>query len=336
MDELVYPWLSATVEQLNAYIEADRMPHGILISGSEGLGKKTLTLSFAKRLLCDTESNIETACDHCQSCLLVNAGNHPDFYLLQPAESGKQILVDDIRQLNQNLKLQPQYNQYRVVVICLAEQLNTSAANSFLKTLEEPGQRTIFLLVSNTPSAVSATILSRCQHVRIPMPSLESVTEWLEEAQHIENAYALAAFSGAAPLYAVQLMDNQEYEHKLTVLKLFDETQFKEIPAMSITETWVNYSAEFVIYILITGTLDMIRLAMIPGIHVSALYHPDQKKQLSNTAALLPIQSLFNFLAQVYRAKQLLATQVNLQLVYESCFIQWRSMLDSEKVVTHE
>ncbi len=180
------------------------------------------------------------------------------------------------------------------------------------------------------------TILTRCQKIRIPTPTVETVTKWLEETQHVENADVLAAFSDAAPLYAVELFSSREFEHRLTVLKMFDETQFKYSPTISITETWVNYSNEFVIYILITGTLDMIRLAMSPEIDIKALYHPDQKKQLSRTAALLPVRSLFDFLNQVYRAKQLLATQVNMQLVYENCYIQWHSMLNSKKVSAHE
>lgn len=330
MEKALYPWLSNASRQLTAYIEAERVPHALLISGTAGIGKIKLTQSYAKRLLCESTDNAQTTCHRCQSCRLFEAGNHPDFYLIQPADTGKQIVVDEIRQLNQNLKLLPQYNQFRVVMICLAEQLNPAAANSFLKTLEEPGQRTIFLLVSNAPSAVMPTILTRCQQVRIPIPPIDLVSQWLSETQHIENAHSLAAFSGSAPLYALELVANGEYENKLTVLKLFNVTQFKDFPAISITEIWANYSAEFVIYILITGTLDMIRLTMDSEMHASDLYHPDQKQQLSHTAGLVPVKSLFGFLDQVYRAKQLLASQVNMQLVYESCFIQWRSMLDNK------
>jgi DNA polymerase-3 subunit delta' len=301
-----------------------------LISGSAGIGKNTLTQSFAKRLICEANVKTDSACGRCQSCLLFKAGTHPDLYLLQPAEAGKHILIDDIRQLNQNLKLRPQYNQYRVVIISLAEDLNPAAANGFLKTLEEPGQRTIFLLVSNTPSAVIPTILTRCQQIRIATPSLDSVSAWLSESQHIENAGCLAAFTGSAPLRAVELLASGEYEHRLTVLQLFDETQFKQIVDVSITETWVKYSADFVIYILLTGTMDIIRLAMDANVQVNTLYYPDQKQQFSHVAGLVPVASLFKFLNQVYKAKQLLTSQVNMQLVYENCIIQWRSMFDNK------
>ncbi|HFD12354.1 MAG TPA: DNA polymerase III subunit delta', partial [Crenotrichaceae bacterium] len=218
MENTVYPWLSDVDLQLGAYIKADKVPHAIMISGCAGIGKRALTRSFAKRLLCESETCSAHGCHQCQSCLLFEAGNHPDYYLLQPLEAAKQILVDEVRQLNQNLKLHPQYTQYRVVVIILAEQLNMAAANSFLKTLEEPGQRTVFLLVSNTPSSVMPTILSRCQQIRIAVPSLEHVTRWLEQSQHIEDARSLAAFSGAAPLLAVELYSHHGYEHRLAVL----------------------------------------------------------------------------------------------------------------------
>ncbi|MEE9345739.1 MAG: DNA polymerase III subunit delta' [Methylococcales bacterium] len=330
MEKALYPWLSDASQQLIAYIEAQRVPHALLFSGAAGLGKKQLAQLLAKRLLCESADKKLLACQFCQSCLLFEAGNHPDFYLIQPVDAGKPIVVDEIRQLNQNLKLLPQYNQNRVVIICLAEELNTSAANSFLKTLEEPGQRTIFLLVSNTPSAVMPTILTRCQQIRIPLPQIDRVIQWLSESQQIENARALATFSGGAPLYALELNTNGDYENKLTVLQLFVETQFKDFAEISITESWIKYSAEFVIYILITGLLDMIRLAMDPEVHINSLYHPDQNQELSRSAELVSVKSLFKFLTQVYRAKQLLASQVNMQLVYEGFFIQWRSMLDNE------
>ena len=330
MENALYPWLADASRQLIAYIEAQRVPHALLISGAAGLGKKKLAQLFAKRLLCESADKNLLACQYCQSCLLFEAGNHPDFYLLQPAEAGKPIVVDEIRQLNQNLKLLPQYNQNRVVLICLAEELNASAANSFLKTLEEPGQRTIFLLVSNSPSSVMPTIQTRCQRIRIPLPPIASVTQWLSESQRIENAHSLAAFSGGAPLYALELNANGDYENKLTVLKLFVETQFKDFIEISITESWVKYSAEFVIYILITGILDMIRLAMDPEVQINSLFHPEQNQALSRTAELVSVKALFEFLTQVYRAKQLLASQVNMQLVYEGFFIQWRKMLDNK------
>ncbi len=330
MEKALYPWLSDASRQFIAYIEAQRVPHALLISGAGGLGKQKLAQLFAKRLLCESADNSLLTCQRCQSCQLFEVGNHPDFYLIQPADSGKPIVVDEIRQLNQNLKLLPQYNQHRVVMICLAEELNAAAANSLLKTLEEPGQRTIFLLVSNMPSAVMPTILTRCQQIRIAMPPIDRVTQWLSESQHIENALALATFSGGAPLYALELNSNGDYGNKLTVLQLFIETQFKNFVEISITESWVKYSAEFVIYILITGILDMIRLAMDPEVHKNSLFHPDQNQELSHTAELVSVKSLFEFLAQVYRAKQLLASQVNMQLVYEGFFIQWRSMLDNK------
>ncbi len=330
MEKALYPWLLDASKQLTAYIEAERVPHALLISGVAGIGKTMLTQAFAKRVLCESTDYSQSACHRCQSCRLYEAGNHPDFYLIQPAENGKHIVVDEIRQLNQNLKLLPQYNQFRVVMICLAEQLNPAAANSFLKTLEEPGQRTIFLLVSNAPSAVMPTILTRCQQIRILMPPIDLVSQWLSESQHIENAYSLAAFSGSAPLYALELVAKGEYENRLTVLKLFFVAQHKDLVAISITEPWINYSAEFVVYTLMTGILDIIRLAMDSEISADTLYHPDLKKQLSQTAVLLPQKSLFEFLGQVYSAKQLLASQVNMQLVYEGCFICWRSMIDNK------
>ncbi|MCH9698745.1 MAG: DNA polymerase III subunit delta' [Gammaproteobacteria bacterium] len=331
-----YPWLSSSIKRLNGYLDSDRVPHGLLISGVAGIGKLELASLFSRQLLCDASAKDGSACGHCHSCSLFESGNHPDFLLIQPEEDSRQILIDAIRTLNQLMTLAPQYTRFRVVIIRLAEQLTTAAANSFLKTLEEPGQRTIFILLSDRPSLVLPTISTRCQHITIPTPSIHVVSQWLEQEFSVSNAKQLAALSGAAPLHAKQLFDSGEYEQKLTVLQLIAATQFKELPPFSITETWVKYSNQFVIYILITGTLDLIRLAMHPEIDVDALFHPDQKQQFEKVASTIELSSLFDYLNQLYRARELTMTHANIQLIYENCYIQWRSIMKEQKVSRYE
>jgi DNA polymerase-3 subunit delta' len=322
---ITYPWLARVEAQLSGYLRSQRLPHALLIYGKRGIGKSVLLRWFAKTLLCEQSQQTAQACHACQSCLLFEMNNHPDYHALIADETSKLLTIDQIRTLNQELQLVPQYNQYRVVLIQLAESLNVAAANSFLKTLEEPGQRTVFLLASDNNAAVLPTIKTRCQQLKVVAPGLKEVSAWLSAQQGVKNADVLAHIAGGSPLHAMQLLGCGEIENKRTVLQLFVTNDRAVSDIVSISEQWVKFSSEFVVYILITGIFDMIRLRMFPTIRNDALYHPDQRDNMAEVAKRCSVTSLFGFLDRVYQLQTLLMTQVNKQSLYEACFIQWNS-----------
>ena len=99
---LPLPWHKDVWEGFNRAIDTDRMPHALLLHGSNGVGKRRLAITLAQRLLCSAEAN-EYACGSCKSCKLLLAGSHPDLTILEPEEDGKKIRVDDVRTLCTNL-----------------------------------------------------------------------------------------------------------------------------------------------------------------------------------------------------------------------------------------
>ncbi|PPD55909.1 MAG: DNA polymerase III subunit delta' [Methylotenera sp.] len=192
------------------------LPHALLLRGSAGIGKQDFALELARSLLC--KAPIEThACGECASCLWFKEMHHPDFRLISPedAESSEdtpkkkaikksQISVAQIRQLIDYLSLsQHQASGYRVILISPAETLNIASANALLKMLEEPPANTLFLLVTNQPQRLLATITSRCQAIDMPLPSKQDALSWLKE-QNVGNAEAALDYAGAAPLIALQ------------------------------------------------------------------------------------------------------------------------------------
>ncbi|HMV01241.1 MAG TPA: DNA polymerase III subunit delta', partial [Rhodocyclaceae bacterium] len=143
-----------------------RLPHALLLAGPRGLGKFALAQAFASGLLCEQPGMDGRSCGTCIACGWMAQGNHPDFRLLQPealaagdegADEGKgdkkkasqQITIDQVRELDDFLNVGTHRSGLRVILVHPAEAMNRSTANALLKSLEEPGAGTVFLLVSD-------------------------------------------------------------------------------------------------------------------------------------------------------------------------------------------
>lgn len=168
-------------------LEEGTFVHAYLISGMEGVGKRTLARLITQYLLChageepDLLSGLglpaQKPCGTCAACRQVLSGNHPDAVLLSPPEhhlsqrredQGKSgIVVDDIREVVRIASTHTFEGGRRVIRIEHAEKMNPQAQNCLLKTLEEPPEGTVFLLLTDMPSLLLPTIVSRCRHVML-------------------------------------------------------------------------------------------------------------------------------------------------------------------------
>ena len=141
----------------------------MMLTGARGIGVERIATALAQRLLCTAELS-KYACGSCKGCQLMLAGNHPDLINLEPAEPGKAILIDQVRELCGPLSKTAQQGGWKVALISPAEAMNINASNALLKSLEEPQGKTLLILLSYRPSLVSATIRSRCQVQSLPLP----------------------------------------------------------------------------------------------------------------------------------------------------------------------
>jgi DNA polymerase-3 subunit delta' len=160
---------------LRSAIRTGRVGHAYLFVGPSGVGRRTLALAFAQFLNCERPDG--DACGECVACRKIAHGNHPDVrildiargqYLEVPAKDhkGKEIPVDQIRALRQDAAFPPYEGRRKVFIIADAERMNASAANSLLKTLEEPPARVTFIIIAESSVALLPTIVSRCQLIR--------------------------------------------------------------------------------------------------------------------------------------------------------------------------
>ena len=175
------PWLTPIFNTLVQSNQAGRFAHGLLFTGSAGLGKYKLASRVAKYLLC-SDKQLDEACGKCHSCNLFAAQNHLDFHLLK-SEANKAIGIEAVRGLIDSLNERPHLGDNKVVVIKDAQLLTTAAANALLKTLEEPQGNSYIILLTRTHHQLMPTMYSRVQHTHIHTPNDEQLLAWLATQQ---------------------------------------------------------------------------------------------------------------------------------------------------------
>lgn len=196
-------WIQAEMATLAAAHQAGRMPHALLIHEAPGSGGDWLAQWTARLVLC--QSAVGAPCGACPSCHRAANAQHPDLLVLQPIEDSRQIRIEQVRELSQELSLTAHQGAYKVAIITPADTLNRFAANALLKTLEEPSARTLLMLVVTQPSRLPATILSRCQRVRLKAPGRKEAVSWLEASRGAGDWNAVLDTLGEAPMLAADV-----------------------------------------------------------------------------------------------------------------------------------
>jgi DNA polymerase III subunit delta' len=202
------PWHEGAVAQLRKAWDANRLSHALLLQGAEGVGKQSFAAWLACAVLCDkSKGSTLRCCGECAGCALFAAGSHPDLLLVMPEEDKQQISIDQVRAATERLNKTSYRQGYKVAIIDPAHLMTPSAANSVLKTLEEPSGQSLLILISSQPSMLLPTVRSRCQKVTIARPSRDEAIAWLREKSGREIAPALLEFAGGAPLRALAYAD---------------------------------------------------------------------------------------------------------------------------------
>lgn len=179
---------------------AERLHHAYLIVGRSGVGKMDFASLLAHALLCEKVPD-KAPCGDCPRCALNAAGTHPDINRLDWIDNARVISVDQIRKLTSQLTLTTTYGPYRVAIVNKAHTMTRAAANSLLKTLEEPGAGVILILLADNDAHLPVTIRSRCQRVVLPLPEKSQAIEWLV-GQKVSNPETALEFAHGAPLLA--------------------------------------------------------------------------------------------------------------------------------------
>jgi len=207
-----YPWLNQPYRQIISQHQAGRGHHALLLHSLTGMGEASLVWGISRWLMCQRRDGLKS-CGACHACQLMQANTHPDWYRLE-AEKGKSALgIDAVRSVTEKLYHHAQQGGAKVVWIPDAAQLTEAAANALLKTLEEPPKNTWFLLNSQQPAQLLATLRSRCFTFHLAPPDEAPGLQWLLKQRPITEQDALTALrlSGGAPAAALDLLSEKRW-----------------------------------------------------------------------------------------------------------------------------
>lgn len=190
----------SALKQFRRVLENNRLGHAYVFYGPSGVGKRKFALQLSKGILC--LQGMGVGCGTCEACLKVEHGTHPDLIFVEPTENRKSITIAQIRYLTSLLSRSIHEGRKRIVIIDPFDVLTEEGDNAFLKTLEEPGRDTVFLLISSNLAQIRPTILSRCQLIRFRSLTGKETEEFLrresDDAELISTVSMLAAGSGGA------------------------------------------------------------------------------------------------------------------------------------------
>lgn len=325
------PWHEDAAAQLRKAWAANRLSHALLLQGAEGLGKQSFAAWLACAVLCDKSAGSTLrCCGECAGCALFVAGSHPDLLLVMPEEDKQQIAIDQIRAATERLTKTSYRQGYKVAIVSPAHLMTPNAANSVLKTLEEPSPRSLLILISSQPSTLLPTVRSRCQKVTIPRPSREQAIAWLRERSGQAVDSDLLEFAGGAPLRALAIADgrfdalNEHMQKSLGALLAgqADVTQVAaewEKDALSERLTWLDLWLSSLARGALAGNADLITF-------------PSRSAHLPSPAGPLNISGLYSMVDRARALKsQLARTALQRELAVESWLIALLDVLEPSR-----
>lgn len=318
-----YPWNQTVTNSLQQRELSGKLPHALLLTGIEGLGKEQFAHEFATWLLCTDKQ--QRACGQCRNCQLIAAGSHPDLKTISLPEDKSQIVVDQIRQLDGYIALTPQIAQRKVAIINTAEKMNNAASNSLLKTLEEPAGDAVIILITSHFSQLIATIRSRCQRVEFPAPETAMAIPWLEkQIEQPEQAELLLNLANGAPLKAAAFAKEGMLNERGELFELLKKLANRKADPVQQAEKWAKKEPRALLFMLASWVSDMLRLKLAS--ESTTINNADQHNSLLNMANHLDSMALYKYHDQVIGLQQQLDRSANVQMLMERLFITWVAM----------
>lgn len=312
------------VQQLQHALTSVRLAHAYLFYGPPGTGKKLTALQFVKTLYC--LSTPTDACDTCQTCRRIAAGNHPDVILIGTA--GTSIRIEHIRTLQHRLSYKPYENQRLSIIIDGCEWLTPPAANALLKTLEEPPANALLLLLTGNKEALPLTIVSRCQLVPFrPLAVAHIYTILTQQGIDATTATLIATLSeGRLDTFAQrnfsQVLAIRQKAHTLLANAAHAHVVAEFMQARQLAGK--RETCEELLHWLTLLCRDLVTLKVAP---TRMLYNDDLRSDLAELAHRLALDPLLEAFACIEQLRAYLRMNLNSQLVFEKLLLQLEQLL---------
>lgn len=304
-----FPWHEKNWETIERAWSIGRLPHALLLEGPRGLGKSDFALRIAALVL--GREALDPG----------HGRSHPDLNLLSVREDKKQIVVEQVRELCAELAMTSYASGYKVAIIDPAERMNINAANSLLKTLEEPTDNTVLILVRSRLDTLPATVASRCQKLRFAVPPEARALEWLEDQGPDTDWRPLLSMVAGAPLAAVQAAEEGMDKLDRRFRKDLDNIASGRLDPVKAAADWSKVDPGI--------TLTWLNGFVVSLIRRHARWDGNDGDSLQNPSKVLPLEQLFVYLDEVQASTRRLDGALNLQMMLENLLIPWASRLQS-------
>jgi DNA polymerase-3 subunit delta' len=312
------------VRILKTLLRSNDIPHALLFTGINGVGKRTAARIIAMTLNCRQQLPPSDApCGTCPSCRQIQSGKHPDVPLIEP--QANLLRIDRIRELLAALSMKPFSARHRVVIIADAQCMNPEAANALLKMLEEPPAHTLLILTASQKSDLLPTIVSRCRHIRFNPLIPRDLTALLKQDPNADAGYAATAamLSGGSLTRARQLAMPLWRQRREWVIRAAGldrkDPQEAGCPDMALALAFAGQIAQK--KDAVQDLLDILKtwirdLSILPH-HPDLVINSDRMAVLAEVRSRLNERQLLDMWQAVEKAQKDIAARANLRLTVD-------------------
>lgn len=298
-------------------VKDGNLPHALIIEGENGSGKKTIADAYAAAIMCDSKSG--EACGMCMSCLQADTGNHPDIIHIRHEKS--KYTVDEMRAFNSDVAIKPYSSDHKVYIIEDAGNMNDQAQNAILKTIEEPPEYAVIILLAENRGVFLQTILSRCVTLSLKPIASEQVKEYLCRSLQIPDYLAdvSASFSGGNIGRALRYASSEDFsrmkEEVVHLLKYVDDMTFGEIMDAVTSLSQNKGNTEEFLDLCMMWFRDVLLYKATQNIN--GLCFKEEISALKNQASKRSFENLDNIIKAFDKAKLRLNANVNFEVTIE-------------------
>lgn len=294
------------IKYLTNIIKADNPAHAYLFYGPEHVGKTATAKWFAKKLI---DRDISQK---------ITLSKYPDFYFIKPEIGKKNIAIKQIQNLREKIVKTPFYNSYKIVIIKPAEYFNSESSNAFLKILEEPPKKTIFILIAGNLKSVLHTILSRTEIIKFALVKTNDIIQVLNKNFNSRQKKFIAGWAQGKIGLALNLNGNKiksiidEEKKLLQILKSAPDQKINFLAeSPKNPKKWINYASSLLRDILLT------KLKLDP-----LITHQYLKGEFQKLAGRSAFVNLTDILQDLIDMPDNLKRNVNQPLLWQNLFLK--------------
>jgi DNA polymerase III subunit delta' len=323
-----------SIQFLTNLLQSKAIPHALLFTGNEGVGKNEIALIFAAACNCTRRSPdylsggqkgsdhpMIEPCGHCKSCRKIKSCNHPDVIQITP--DNHTIKIDQIRSICRTLAMKPYEAKLRVVIIFDAQTMNTASANALLKVLEEPSEQTIFILIATQLSVLLPTIVSRCQHFHFRPFSRNEIAAMLIQKHNLneQDANIMANMSNGSYSRALAMNNDHRINYRRWILHIMESLSSKTIGSRLALAEKLSKNKDLLGYAL-RIILSYLRDIVIWKFRPEKIINSDIKQSISAASQHVHINSTLAKIRAIQKVQQNIDSNIKLRLALEILILE--------------